>query len=54
MVSFLFWNINEHEATLPLIADIGELHDIDIILLAECVTEPGDLLYKINHERECK
>lgn len=52
MVSFLFWNINKNEATLPLIADIGELYSIDIILLAECTTEPGELLSRLNHGRD--
>ncbi|WP_008311502.1 endonuclease/exonuclease/phosphatase family protein [Leptolyngbya sp. PCC 6406] len=54
MVAFLFWNINKNKATLPLIADIGELYSIDIILLAECTIEPGELLSQLNHGRDNK
>ncbi|HYT94005.1 MAG TPA: endonuclease/exonuclease/phosphatase family protein [Gemmataceae bacterium] len=47
MLSFLFWNLNKK----PLQARIARLvvkHGVDILMLAECVTDPSELLAALN------
>lgn len=51
MTSFLFWNLNNNESTFPLISDIAEENNIDIILLAESTKNIANLLKEINKKQ---
>ena len=47
LVSFLFWNVNRK----PLeerIARLARTNDLDVLMLAECDTEPDQVLYVLN------
>jgi hypothetical protein len=47
MVSFLFWNLFRR----PLqdrVARLVSTHDIDVLMLAECATDPSDMLAVLN------
>jgi hypothetical protein len=47
MVTFLFWNVNRKpiEAT---VAQLAHEHGVDVLMLAECVAAPGDVLRALN------
>jgi hypothetical protein len=46
---FLFWNINR-QPLAGLIADLAQIHEIDVIILAECRIPPGSLLRALNRQ----
>jgi hypothetical protein len=49
MLSFLFWNLDKK----PLETRVARLtarYDIDVLMLAECVTDPGEMLKALNAE----
>lgn len=47
MLTFLFWNVNKKNLD-DLIADLGAAHNVDIMMLAECGSEPFALLERLN------
>ena len=44
---FLFWNINR-KPLAGLVADLAEIHQIDVVVLAECDTDPSAMLRALN------
>lgn len=47
MVSFLFWNLNGK----PLegrIARLARANDVDVLMLAECDSEPDEIVHALN------
>lgn len=46
-LNFLFWNINR-KPLVKEIANIAKHHNIDVILLAECLLNNADLLLELN------
>jgi len=47
MVTFLFWNLNRQP--IPhLVAQLAHQHAVDILMLAECVFAPAELLQRLN------
>lgn len=51
--SFLFWNLNKRPLT-QLVATLARQHDIDVLMLAECTLEIGDLLVGLNAAKRSK
>jgi len=49
MVRVLFWNINRKPLTEPL-RQLCDIHDADILVLAECRIPNTDLLLALNHD----
>jgi Endonuclease/Exonuclease/phosphatase family len=47
MVTFLFWNVGS-EARATIVARLATQYDVDILLLAEVVDQPADLLLALN------
>ena len=47
VTKFLFWNINRKPFAEP-VAELAEIHRVDVIVLAECVMAPGTLLQVLN------
>lgn len=50
MTSFLFWNINGKNLQRS-IANLTQLYEVDVLMLAECEIEIGVLLRELNKER---
>jgi len=46
---FLFWNINR-KPLAGLVAQLAEIHGVDVIVLAECDVEPAAILPELNRE----
>ena len=44
---FLFWNINR-KPLAALVANLAEIHEIDVVVLAECDTDPATMLQTLN------
>lgn len=44
---FLFWNINR-KPLATLVANLAEIHEIDVVVLAECDTDPATMLQTLN------
>ena len=51
VTKFLFWNINRRPLA-GLVSDLAEAHQIDIIVLAECDTDPSTMLQALNRAPE--
>jgi hypothetical protein len=49
MISILFWNVGR-ESRLARIADVAIGYSADVVLLAEFVDDPGELLVALNEE----
>jgi hypothetical protein len=49
-VTVLFWNINKKDLKEP-IARLAALHEVDVLLLAECAIEVAELLLALNSEQ---
>ena len=47
MLTFLFWNINRKPLS-DAIATIAERESVDVVILAECTIDAGDLLKRLN------
>lgn len=47
MMTFLFWNINK-KPLQNTIGELAEIHEIDVLILAECEIERSDLLMQLN------
>ena len=48
---FLFWNINR-KPLAGLVADLAEIHQVDVVVLAECDTDPSAMLQALNRAPE--
>jgi hypothetical protein len=48
---FLFWNIGR-KPLARLVSELAEIHGIDVIMLAECETDPGVVLQALNRTPE--
>lgn len=48
---FLFWNIGR-KPLAPLVSELAEIHEVDVIILAECETDPGAMLQALNRTPE--
>jgi hypothetical protein len=48
---FLFWNIGR-KPLAPLVYELAEIHGVDVIILAECATDPGAMLQALNRTPE--
>ena len=46
-MTFLFWNLKKNPLQ-EVIAEITEIHDVDIVILAECEIERSELLTELN------
>jgi hypothetical protein len=44
---FLFWNTNRRPLA-PLIAELAEIHSVDLMILAECEIRPAEVLLALN------
>jgi hypothetical protein len=51
MVSFLFWNLAKRPL-LDQVVRIVENYDVDVVMLAECVIPPGDVLDVLNRRSD--
>jgi len=49
VTKFLFWNINR-KPLAGLVAELAEIHRVDVIILAECIMTPGTLLRALNRD----
>jgi hypothetical protein len=49
MLTFLFWNIAKRPIG-DLVAALAEIHQVDVLLLAECSLTPAALLGVLNSE----
>ena len=51
MIKFLFWNLNRKplEAT---VSSLAQMHDIDVLMLAECTVAPARMLRTLNERGE--
>jgi exonuclease III len=49
VTKFLFWNINR-KPLAELVADLAEIHEIDVVLLAECATDSSAVLRALNRK----
>ena len=47
MMTFLFWNIKK-KPLQKIISDLAEIHEVDVLILAECEIERSDLLRQLN------
>ena len=47
MMTFLFWNIKKRPLQ-KIIRELAEIHEVDILILAECEIERSDLLRQLN------
>lgn len=47
MVSFLFWNVNR-KPLHTTVAQLAHQHAVDVLMLAECVTAPVEVLLALN------
>ncbi len=47
MMTFLFWNINK-KPLQNTIGELAEIHEVDILILAECEIERSDMLRQLN------
>ena len=47
VTKFLFWNINRRPLA-GLVSDLAEIHQIDVVVLAECATDPSAMLQALN------
>ena len=47
MTTFLFWNLYR-KPLQEIVANLARLHEIDVLILAECSIEPGTLLSTLN------
>src|SRR5437870_64597 len=47
MVNFLFWNVGGNPRD-RLIAELAHEYDVDVLMLAECISEVGNLLLALN------
>jgi hypothetical protein len=47
---FLFWNINR-KPLAEAVADLAEAHAVDVVVLAQSTTEPGNLIQALNTSR---
>jgi len=48
---FLFWNIGR-KPLAQLVSELAEIHGVDVIMLAECETDPGAMLRALNRTPE--
>jgi len=48
---FLFWNIGR-KPLAQLVSELAEIHGVDVIMLAECETDPGAMLQALNRTPE--
>ena len=49
MPKFLFWNLNRHDLH-GFVARLARQENADVVILAECPTEPAQLLEELNAE----
>lgn len=47
---FLFWNINR-KPLARLISDLARIHDVDLVILAECTVSPAEMILALNATR---
>lgn len=47
MITFLFWNLNR-KPLQDLVADLVEIHNVDVLILAECQIETPIMLESLN------
>ena len=47
ITKFLFWNINRRPLA-GLVAELAEIHRVDVVILAECDTDPAIILDALN------
>jgi Endonuclease/Exonuclease/phosphatase family len=50
MATFLFWNMAKKALKEPLFR-LVKRHEVDVLMLAECVLSPGEVLELLNRER---
>ena len=53
MVNFLFWNIKRNPVQ-ETIANLARMHEIDVIILAECNIKQSDLLNELNSSSQAR
>ncbi len=51
MISFLFWNLADNEATVPALVRLAVTYTVDVFLLAECPVNTGVLVDRLNELR---
>lgn len=51
MTTFLFWNLKK-KPLQGLVANLASRHNVDVIMLAECVIPPDVLLIALNHSSQ--
>ena len=49
MISMLFWNINKKN-NKNIVVNLARKYKIDVLMLVECLIEPGELLSELNSE----
>jgi len=47
MTTFLFWNLNRKPLE-AVVSRLAQRHEVDVVMLVECVTSPAELLTSIN------
>lgn len=48
-MNFLFWNLNKKELKTEIV-ELCEIHDIDVLILAECNSEPSKISKALNEK----
>src|SRR5439155_21165216 len=52
-MTFLFWSLNGRPI-IDRVAELTAMHDVDLLLLAECKTSPAKVLYTLNPTRDVR
>jgi len=50
MITFLFWNLNQKPLQESIVR-LAYLHDVDVLMFAECLFEPASLLESLNQDK---
>ena len=53
MVSFLFWNVNRNPVQ-EIVAELAELYEIDVIILAESNIEESNMVFELNSRTDSR
>ncbi|MBL8150129.1 MAG: hypothetical protein JNN15_09405, partial [Blastocatellia bacterium] len=51
MLTFLFWNTNKQKKALEIIFELAWDYEVDILMLAESIFEPQEILTKLNDRK---
>jgi hypothetical protein len=48
MISFLFWNLDKNDETVPYVGRLGMTYTFDVFLLAECPEKVSAITTELN------